>query len=70
MKIKILISFHWVAIQFPGIRPEADKSYQFPRVVEEPMKRKKHVVCRMCTHRGKLEEFVATKGPTNSIDTR
>ncbi|TRY61681.1 hypothetical protein TCAL_01437 [Tigriopus californicus] len=53
-----------------GPEPEADKSYQYPRVVEEPMMRKKHVVCRMCTHRGKLEEFVATKGPTNSIDTR
>ena len=33
----------------------------FPRLVSEPMKKNNHIICRMCTEKGKLEEFVATK---------
>ena len=30
-------------------------------MVEKPMKRHNHVICRMCTKRGLLEEIVAVK---------
>ena len=34
---------------------------RWPRVVEESLKRHNHIVCRMCTQRGNLEEIVVTK---------
>eukprot|EP00095_Tigriopus_kingsejongensis_P009770 maker-scaffold1182_size56756-snap-gene-0.7 protein:Tk09770 transcript:maker-scaffold1182_size56756-snap-gene-0.7-mRNA-1 annotation:"hypothetical protein KGM_07295" len=44
-----------------GPKPVESKSYAYPRVVEEPITRSGHIVCRMCTNRGKLEEYMATK---------
>jgi hypothetical protein len=34
----------------------------WPRLVEQPIKRSHHVICRFCTHNGKLEEVVARQG--------
>lgn len=38
-----------------------DSSEQKPRVVEQPLKRHNHVICRLCTNNGKLEEIVGVK---------
>lgn len=44
---------------------ERTSDCSWPRLVEQPMTRKNHVVCRMCTSRGKLEEVVAVKRRTS-----
>ncbi|XP_053971292.1 methyltransferase-like protein 17, mitochondrial [Hylaeus volcanicus] len=41
-----------------GERSEDD--YQWPRIVRPTMKRSKHVICRLCTSSGKLEEQIFT----------
>ncbi|KAJ9580424.1 hypothetical protein L9F63_024400 [Diploptera punctata] len=41
-----------------GERQADDK--QWPRIVREPLVRRKHTVCRMCTKVGKLQEIVFT----------
>ncbi|PSN51932.1 Methyltransferase-like protein 17 [Blattella germanica] len=41
-----------------GARPQDDQ--QWPRIVREPLVRRKHTVCRLCTAAGKLEEVVFT----------
>lgn len=43
-----------------GRRKESPEK-QWPRLVEDPMCRKKHVVCRICTPTGTLREVTATK---------
>lgn len=37
-----------------------DETIDWPRIMEPPMRRSKHTICRMCTHRGKLEEVIFT----------
>lgn len=41
-----------------GNRPEND--CKWPRIVREVLKRSRHVICRMCTSSGKLEEQIFT----------
>ena len=47
-----------------GPRPKNDESYDFPRVLDS-RKKHNHVVCRLCTSRGKLEEYVAQRNKAN-----
>ncbi|XP_043200851.1 methyltransferase-like protein 17, mitochondrial [Amphibalanus amphitrite] len=42
-----------------GARPAGDR--QWPRVVQPVLCRHKHVICRLCTARGALEEVVVTR---------
>lgn len=39
-----------------------DKTLDWPRMVRPTQVRSKHTRCKFCTHRGKLEEIVITKG--------
>ncbi|XP_045118065.1 methyltransferase-like protein 17, mitochondrial isoform X1 [Portunus trituberculatus] len=43
-----------------GMREKSSEK-QWPRLVEDPLCRKKHVVCRVCTPSGTLREVTATK---------
>lgn len=43
-----------------GKRGESNEK-NWPRLVEAPLIRKKHTICRMCTHSGTLRELTATK---------
>lgn len=43
-----------------GKREESTEKI-WPRLVEEPMVRKKHTICRVCTQFGSLRELTATK---------
>ena len=38
-----------------------DEQDQRPRVVEQPLRRHNHVICRLCTQNGHLEEVVGVK---------
>lgn len=39
-----------------------DATMIWPRVVRPTQVRSRHVRCNLCTHRGKLEDIVITKG--------
>lgn len=39
-----------------------DKTINWPRMVRPTQVRTRHTRCKFCTHRGKLEEVVVTKG--------
>ena len=41
---------------------QSDKQSQKPRVIEQPLKRHNHVVCRLCTQNGRLDEIIGVKG--------
>ena len=41
-------------------RGRAEESDRWPRIVRETLPRHKHVVCRMCTENGKIEEGIFT----------
>ena len=39
----------------------SDEQSHKPRVIETPLKRHNHVVCRLCTQNGQLEEIIGVK---------
>lgn len=39
-----------------------DKTINWPRLVRPTQVRTRHTRCKFCTHRGKLEELIVTKG--------
>lgn len=39
-----------------------DKTIDWPRMVRQTQVRSKHTRCKLCTHRGTLEEIIITKG--------
>lgn len=54
---KILYSY----VVFKKGSRDNDKTIDWPRLVRPTQVRTKHTRCKMCTHRGKLEEVVVTK---------
>jgi ribosomal protein RSM22 (predicted rRNA methylase) len=43
-----------------GTGPRPDDEVQWPRIVRNPLVRKKHTICRMCVPAGKLQEIIFT----------
>lgn len=56
------ISLYSYLVLKKGERNSEDSSIEWPRVVRPILVKSKHVICRTCTHRGELEEFIVTKG--------
>lgn len=42
----------------------------WPRLVEKPLVRSRHVICRMCTNRGKLDEVIFTPSKHGKVTYR
>ena len=44
-----------------GKGKKPDNISQWPRLISQPLIRTRHVICRLCTNNGQLEEIIFTK---------
>lgn len=65
--IKDQIALYSHVIFKKGLRTD-DKTIDWPRMVRPTQVRSRHTRCKLCTHRGKLEEVVITKRKHSKYD--
>lgn len=58
VRLNVTVNGNQFSYIFLGARDPNDS--QWPRLVRETLIRPRHAICRMCTHRGKLEEMIFT----------
>lgn len=54
-----IIKYSYVVLK-KGARAD-DDTIDWPRIVRPTLVKSRHTRCRLCTHRGKLEEVIITK---------